>query len=156
MGYPYSFPGGRLPLLVSSTAMPWIQNSMYFIHSWLRYAVFLLGLAAFFYALLGLLKKQPYQKRMWDLASAYTFILYVQIVVGFFLIFATTNRFLDRYLGLHMILSMAAVALAQMTYSTNRRRPREERRYGIHVWGVGLSLVLVLAGLFAIRDSIFG
>lgn len=129
---------------------------MYSIHSWLRYVTFGLGLAAFFYALLGLARRQPYRKRMWDLASAYTFTLYVQIVVGFFLIFATTNRFLDRYLGLHMILSMAAVALAQMTYSTNRRRPREERRYGIHVWGVGLSLVLVLAGLLAIRDSIFG
>ena len=129
---------------------------MYSIHSWLRYAVFLLGLAAFGYALAGLLRKKPYQKRMWDLASSYTFSLYLQIVIGFFLIFATTNRFLDRYLGLHMILSALAVVVAHLTYSTNRRRPREERSYVTHVWGVGLSLALVVAGILAIRTSIFG
>jgi len=129
---------------------------MYSIHSWLRYAVFLLGLAAFGYALWGLVGKRPYQKRMWDLASSYTFSLYLQIIIGFFLIFATTNRFLDRYLGLHMILSTVAVVVAHLTYSTNRRSPREERRYGIHVWGIGLSLVLVLGGILAIRSSIFG
>jgi hypothetical protein len=43
-----------------------------------------------------------------------------------------------------------------MTYSANRRRPRDERSYVTHVWGVGLALVLVLAGLLVIRNSIFG
>jgi hypothetical protein len=93
---------------------------------------------------------------MWDLSSAFTFSLYLQIVLGFVLIFGTTNRFFDRYLGLHMLLSMAAAALAQMTYTANRRRPREERTYSTHVWGVGLSLALVLAGILAIRRSVFG
>ncbi len=129
---------------------------MYNLHSWLRYAVFVLGLAALAYAFWGLIMKQPYRKRMWDLASAFTFSLYLQIVLGFFLIFSTTNRFLDRSLGLHMVFSMVAAVLAQMTYSTNRRRLREERSYGIHVWGVGLALALVLAGILVIRDSIFG
>ena len=129
---------------------------MYSIHSWLRYAVFFLGLAAFLYALWGLVKNRPYQKRMWDLASAFTFSLYVQIVLGFFLIFSTTNRFFDRSLGLQMILSMVAAAVAQMTYSSNRRCPREERRYSIHVWGVGLALALVVSGILVIRSSIFG
>ncbi len=129
---------------------------MYQLHSWLRYAVFFLGLAAFGYALWGLLKKQPYQKRMWDLASAFTFSIYLQIVLGFFLIFSTTNRFLDRSLGIHMVFTMVAAALAQVTYSTNRNRPREERSYGTHVWGVGLALALVVAGILVIRSSIFG
>ena len=129
---------------------------MYSIHSWLGFPVFLLGIAAFGYALAGLLGKKPYQKRMWDLAGSYTFSLYLQIVIGFFTIFATTNRFLDRYLGLHMILSAAAAVIAHLTYSTNRRRPREERSYTTHVWGVGLSLVLVVAGILAIRTSVFG
>lgn len=129
---------------------------MYTIHSWLRYAVFILGLAAFGYALWGALKKQPYRKRMWDLAVAYTFSLYLQIILGFFLIFSTTNRFFDRSLGVHMVLSMIAAASAQMTYSTNRRRSREERDYRIHVWGVGLSMVLVVAGILVIRESVFG
>ena len=91
-----------------------------------------------------------------DLASAFTFSLYLQIVLGFFLIFSTTNRFFDRSLGIHMVLSMVAAALAQMTYSTNRRRTREERSYLIHVWGAGLAMALVVAGILVIRDSIFG
>ena len=126
---------------------------MYGIHSWLRYAVFLTGLAAFGYALWGMLGKRPYQKLMWDLASAFAVSLYVQVVLGFLLIF--TYRFFSGTLGLHMVLSMVAAALAQMSYSTNRRRPREEREYGIHVIGVGLAMALVVAGILVIRNSVF-
>ena len=122
---------------------------MYSLHSWLRYAVFALGVAAFLYALWGLLKQRPYQKLMWDLASWFTLSLYLQIVIGFFLIFGTTNRFFDRTLWIHMVLSMVAAAVAQLTYSANRRRLREERTYAIHVWGVGLAMALVLAGILA-------
>ena len=127
---------------------------MYGIHSWLRYAVFLTGLAAFGYALWGMLGKRPYQNLMWDLASAFTVSLYVQVVLGFLLIF--TYRFFSGTLGLHMVLSMVAAALAQMSYSANRRRPREEREYGIHVIGVGLAMALVVAGILVIRNSVFG
>jgi len=126
---------------------------VYGIHSWLRYAVFLTGLAAFGYALWGMLGKRPYQKLMWDLASAFAVSLYVQVVLGFLLIF--TYRFFSGTLGLHMVLSMVAAALAQMSYSTNRRRPREEREYGIHVIGVGLAMALVVAGILVIRNSVF-
>lgn len=127
---------------------------MYPLHSWLRYAVFLVGLAAFGYSLWGLVGKRPYEKLMWDLAAAYTVSLYVQVVLGFLLIF--TYRFFSGPLGLHMVLTMVAAALAQMTYSANRRRAREERDYGIHVLGVGVSMVLVVAGILVIRNSLFG
>ncbi|MFC1791591.1 hypothetical protein ACFL0I_03900 [Gemmatimonadota bacterium] len=127
---------------------------MYALHSWLRYAVFLLGLSAFGFALWGVVKKRPYQKLMWDLASGFTVSLYVQIVLGFLLIF--TYRFFSGPLGLHMVLTMVAAALAQLTYSANRRRPREERKYLVHVWGVGVALALVVAGILVIRNSIFG
>ena len=126
---------------------------MYSLHSWLRYAVFILGLVTFGYALWGLATKHPYTKRMWDLASAFTVSLYVQIVIGFLLIF--TYRFFNRSLGLHMVLTMVAAALAQLTYSANRRRPREMRKYGTHVWGIGLALLLVVVGILVIRPSIF-
>ena len=126
---------------------------MYSLHSWLRYAVFLTGLAAFGYALWGTMGKRPYQKLMWDLASAFAVSLYVQVVLGFLLIF--TYRFFSGTLGLHMVLSMVAAALAQMSYSANRRRPREERKYGIHLIGVGFALALVVAGILVIRNSVF-
>jgi|ABPT01.1.fsa_nt_gi hypothetical protein len=126
---------------------------MYDLHSWLRYAVYVLGVATFGYALWGMVGRRPYRKLMWDLASAFTVSLYLQIVLGFLLIF--TYRFFSGPLGLHMVLSMAAAALAQMTYSANRRRPREERTYAIHVWGAGVALVLVVAGVLTLRGSPF-
>ena len=129
---------------------------MYNLHSWLRYPVFLLGLAALGYAVWGILRKRPYEKLMWDLSSWVTLSLYLQIVIGFFVVFGATSRSFDRFLGLHMVLTMIAAGVSQMTYSANRRRPREERSYVIHVWGVGMALVLVLAGLLVIRNSIFG
>jgi len=121
------------------------------LHSWLRFPVYILGLAAFGYALWGLLRKRPYRKLMWDLASAFTISLYVQIVLGFLMIF--TSRYFSGPLGTHMVFSMAAAVLAQLTYSANRRRPREERDYSLHVWGVGLALVLLVAGILVMHDS---
>jgi hypothetical protein len=126
---------------------------MYALHSWLRYAVFALGLIGFGYALLGALTKRPYQKLMWDLASAFSVVLYVQIVLGFLMIF--TYRFFSGPLGVHMVLTMVAAAVAQLTYSENRRRPREERSYGLHVWGFGIAMALVLGSILVIRTSIF-
>ena len=127
---------------------------MYALHSWLRYAVFALGIMGFAVAVLGVLKKRPYQKLMWDMASAFTVSLYVQIVLGFLLIFS--YRFFSGPLGLHMVLSMFAAAVAQLTYSENRRRPREERSYGLHVWGFGVAMALVFGGILVIRNSVFG
>ena len=126
---------------------------LYILHSWLRYPVFLIALASFGYALWGVMANRPYQKLMWDLAGLFAMGLYVQIFSGFLLIFS--SRFFSGPLGIHMVLSMAAAALAQITYSANRRRAREERSYIIHVWGIGLSSALVVAGLLAIRSSLF-
>jgi len=121
------------------------------LHSWLRFPVYLLGLAALAYALWGSLRKRPYRKRMWDLASAFTASLYLQIVVGFLMIF--TSRYFSGPLGVHMVCSMAAAAVAQLTYSANRRRAREERDYRLHVLGLGLALALVLVGILVMHDA---
>ena len=129
---------------------------MYALHSWLRYVVFLLGLSALGFALWGVIRKRPYQKMMWTLSSYFTVGLYVQVVLGFLLIFSTTNRSFDRSMGLHMVFSMVAAVVAQTTYSANRRRAREERRYSIHVWGVGISLALVAAAILVIGRPIIG
>ena len=129
---------------------------MYTIHSWLRYPILVLGLLGLAFAIWGMLTRKAYEKRMWDLAFAFTLSLYLEIVVGFLLIFSTTNRFFDRTLGLHMVMTMVAVAVSQMTYSANRRRPREKRQYAIHVWGIGLALALVVTSILVIRDSVFG
>ncbi len=126
---------------------------MYTFHSWLRYAVFVVGLATLAYALWGWLGRRPYRKRMWDLASAFAVVLFLEVLSGFLLVF--TYRFFSGPLGLHMVLTMAAAAVAQLTYSANRRRPREERRYETHVWGAGLALALVAAGILMIRSSLF-
>lgn len=126
---------------------------MYTLHSWLRYVVFVVGLSTFGYSLRGWLGRRPYCKRMWDLASAFAVLLFAEVLSGFLLVF--TNRYFSGPLGLHMAFSMAAAAVAQLTYSTNRRRPRDERRYETHVWGSALALALVVAGILIIRSSPF-
>ena len=88
---------------------------MYSLHSWLRYAVFVLGLAALGYAVWGWARNRPYEKRMWDLASAFAVSLHVQIVLGFLLIF--TYRFFSGPLGIHIALSMVAAAVAKVRHA---------------------------------------
>jgi heme A synthase len=124
------------------------------LHSLLRFPIYMIGLAAFGYALWGLLRKRPYEKLMWDLAGAFAISLYVQIVVGFLMIF--TSRYFSGPLGIHMVLSMVAAALAQLTYSANRRRAREDRDFRLHVWGIGVALVLLVAGIAVMHESASG
>ena len=46
----------------------------YFLHSWLRWAVFAAGLVAILYPLYGLVRRRPYARVMWTIAGLFAAI----------------------------------------------------------------------------------
>jgi Co/Zn/Cd efflux system component len=128
----------------------------YYIHSWLRWVVFAVGLVAVLYPLHGLVRRRPYARVMWTIAGLFAATLHIQVLSGFFLIFSGRWGLLGENIGLHMILSIPAAVIAQSVYSMMRRRPREERSYAHHLVGALVAMILVLLGIWMVEPSIIG
>jgi len=122
-------------------------------HSGLRYLVLLLGLVVAGYAAYGLITKRPYDKRMRILATAFTGVLDLQVVVGLAYLF--TSTFYPQLAG-HLTMMVLAVAITHVVSAVQRRRPLEQRTYGPHVVGTLVVLAIVSFGIMAIGRPIVG
>ena len=128
----------------------------YFLHSWLCWVVFAVGLIAILYPLDGLVRRRPYARVMWTIAGAFAATLHIQVLSGFFLIFSGRWGLLGENIGWHMLLSIPAAVIAQTAYSMMRRRAREERSYVHHFVGALVAMILVLLGTWMVEPSIVG
>jgi hypothetical protein len=123
-------------------------------HSGARYLVLLLGVVVLAYAAYGMATKRPYDKVMRILASSFTAALDLTVVLGLLVIFFT-GTFYPQLAG-HIVMMVAAVAVAHIVSVVVRRRPLEQRTYAPHVVSVIIVLALVLFGIMAIGRSIVG
>ena len=117
------------------------------LHSALRYALLLLGVAAIGYALYGTATKRPFDEIMRRLGGWFAMVLHLNILVGVALLF--TGQFYPQ-LGGHVLMMVFAAVVAQIVPSVMRRRPEEERSYMPYVVSTVVALGLVWAGLLAI------
>jgi hypothetical protein len=122
-------------------------------HSGARYLVLLLGVVVLGYAAYGMATKRPYDKVMRILASSFTAALDLTVVLGLLVIF--TGTFYPQLAG-HIVMMVAAVAVAHIVSVVVRRRPLEQRTYAPHVVSVIIVLALVSFGIMAIGRSIVG
>jgi len=120
-------------------------------HSGLRYLVLLAGALLVLYALAGLLGRREYSTRVARLATVFTGLLHLQVLTGIAVLF--TRPFYTAIIG-HLFLMLAAAAVAQLTGSVVKRRPRERRSYGPHLAGAVVALGLVAAGVMAIGRGV--
>ena len=120
-------------------------------HSYLRYAVLVLGLAVAIHAAYGLLAKRPYSKTMDQVAMAFAGTLHLQLLLGIALLF--TGRFQPALMG-HIVMMLLAAGTAQTIFSVMRRRPEEERTYLPYLFGSVITLLLIVLGITAIGRSI--
>lgn len=119
-------------------------------HAGIRYLVLIAGIAAIVYAARGLLRKRPYDQNMRALASAFTGLIYLQILLGVGALF--TGQFYPA-LGGHVLLMAFAAVAAQLVPSVMRRRPLASRSYGPHVLGTAIALALIVAGILAVPGA---
>ncbi len=129
------------------------MRGLYYAHSGIRYLVIAFGLFALLYAVLGLVRRRPYDRSMKALAAAFAGTTHLQILVGLALLLS--GRF-GPSMGMHFVLMVFAAAAAQIPSSVMRRRPPEERSYGPHVVLTLLALALIAFGIVVLGRSPLG
>lgn len=125
----------------------------FYAHSGIRYLVLLLGLLVVLYAAWGLISGRPYDSRMRGLASGFSGLVHLQLVLGFAVAF--TDRFYPALIG-HIFLAFLAAAVAQITSTVVRRRPADRQTYAPHLVGGLLALVFLIGAIAAIGRPIMG
>ena len=120
-------------------------------HSGLRYLVLVAGLFVVLYALVGFFGKREYSVAMRRLATVFTGLLHLQVLIGLATLFS--RPFYTQLIG-HLFLMLLAVGVAQITTGVMKRRPAEQRSYGPHLVGGLVALALVAAGVMAIGRGV--
>lgn len=122
-------------------------------HSGLRYLVLLTGVACIAYAIYGLAKGRPYDKRMRILAAAFVGSIDLTVLAGVAAILA--GSFYPG-LGGHVAMMILATAVVHIVSAVTKRRPPEERTYAPHVVGTAIALALVVMGTLALGRPVVG
>lgn len=120
-------------------------------HSGLRYLVLLAGAALAVWSLVGLSGGRPVERTSRILASVFTGVLDLQVVVGLVLILVRPFRM--ALMG-HVAMMVLAAGLAHGTAVANRKRAEEEKSHVLGlVGGVG-ALLLIIGGILAIQRPV--
>ena len=125
---------------------------LYATHSGIRFLVLLAGFVVILYGVWGMVGKRPYEPLMGRLASAFTGLLDLQILIGVGVLF--TRPFGSQLIG-HLMMMVLAAVVAHGTTMVVRKRPDEEKTYAPHVVGALLALGLVAGGIMAIGRGVF-
>ena len=125
---------------------------LYAAHSGIRFLVLLLGLVVILYGLWGLASKRPYEPLIGRLASAFTGLIDLQILIGIGVLI--TRPFSSQLIG-HLLMMVLAAVVAHGTTSVVRKRPEDQKTFGPHVVGAALALALVAGGIMAIGRGVF-
>ena len=97
-------------------------------HSGLRYLILLLGVIIAVYALIGLPRKQPVDKAGMTMLRVFTILLDIQMVLG--LLTLISGRWFGALVG-HLIMMIAAIAVAHLGLVRLKRMEAEHRGYGL-------------------------
>lgn len=125
------------------------MRMLFYAHSGLRYLVLLMGLIAVAYFASGLATKRPVGKPVRILGSSFVGLLDLQVLLGIVLLGAGWP-FYPALWG-HLVMMLAAAALAHVMMVKNRRRL--DPGYLLPLIGVGGALLLILAGILAISRN---
>ena len=116
-------------------------------HSGWRYVVLLAAVIALALPLIGL-RSATLSNGALRALRVFTVVLDVQLLLGIVLLFV--RPFFAQLIG-HIVMMVAAVALAHLLAVTIRKRPPERRTPALAATGVGISLLLMVAGILAIE-----
>ncbi len=123
------------------------MNTVFAAHSGLRFLILLAGVVAL---VICLTQKPPFSKAARISCAAYLGLMHLQVVMG--LAMVAMGTWYPKLIG-HLVLMLVAAIGAQVLVSRNRRSAVPG--YRLPLIAVGGSLLLILAGIMAIRSSPF-
>ena len=128
------------------------MNFLYQAHSGLRYLVLLaavVAIVALAYALATGRSVRAAQR----LATAFTALLDLQIVIGIALVFG--GLFPDAAVG-HLVMMVLALVATHGASVMGKRASSERREMTIRLVGIVLALLLIAGGIMALGRSVLG
>jgi hypothetical protein len=128
-----------------------MYNIAFNAHSGLRYLVLLLATLCTLYAVIGLFRKQPVDKTGLVLMRVFTSVIDVQFLLG--VVTLISGRFFGALIG-HIVMMIAAVAVAHIGAVRLKKAPLERRGYGLMLAASLIPLALMIAGILAIQRAL--
>lgn len=120
-------------------------------HSGLRYLVLLLAVLTALVALAGFIRKQPASNAGLTLLRVFTIVLDIQVLLG--IVILVTRTFYPQLMG-HLVMMIAAVAVAHLGAIRLKRVAPEARGSGQLLAASLIPLLLIIAGILAIQRPI--
>jgi heme A synthase len=124
--------------------------ALYQLHSGLRYLVLLAGVVALAYCAFGLAARRPPGRATRALGATFVGLLDLQILVGVALVLS--GRWSPVVVG-HLVMMLLASINAHGLLVISRRSARPG--FGLPIAAVGVSLALIIGGIFAIGRGPF-
>jgi hypothetical protein len=124
-------------------------------HSGLRYLVLLLGVLAALYALVGMMRKRPVDNAGMTLLRVWTVLLDIQFLLGVLTLIALImeGRFTGQLIG-HLVLMVAAIAVAHLGAIKLKKADPATRSYGAMLATSLIPLLVIIGGILAIGRPI--
>ena len=119
-------------------------------HSGVRFLVLLAGVVALAYFAFGLATRRPVGRAVRVFGSVFVGLLDLQILLGAALLIS--RSWYPALIG-HLVMMVLAAIAAHVLLAINRRRARPG--FALPLIGVGIALVLILGGIYAIRPNPF-
>ena len=120
-------------------------------HSGWRYLVLLVGVLTALYALVGMMRKTPVDKTALTLVRVFGGVLDVQLLLG--IVTLISGRFFGQLIG-HLVLMIAALAVAHLGAVRLKKAEPAQRRYGLVLATALIPLALIIGGILAIQRAI--
>jgi hypothetical protein len=120
-------------------------------HSGLRYVVLLLGVLTALYAVAGMVRKTTVDKAGLTLHRTFTVLLDVQMLLG--ILTLLSGRLFSQLIG-HIVLMIAAIAVAHLGLVRLKKADPAQRSYGMLLASSAIPLALIIAGILAIQRAI--
>jgi hypothetical protein len=120
-------------------------------HSGLRYLILLMAVLTALVALIGMAQKKPVSTAGLAMLRVFVVLLDIQVLLG--VLTLLTGRFYAQLIG-HLVMMIAAVAVAHLASARLRKAPAEGRGHGKLLAGALIPLALIIAGILAIQRAI--
>ncbi|HEY8309337.1 MAG TPA: hypothetical protein VIG47_02215 [Gemmatimonadaceae bacterium] len=128
------------------------MNVLFFAHSWLRYLVLLVAFAALIALAYSVATGRSVSSAR-ILANSFAGVLDLQILLGVGLVMG--GIFPDAVTG-HLMLMVLAAIVTHASFIIGQQSSSDRRELGIRLGGITLALILIVAGIMAIGQSILG
>jgi hypothetical protein len=129
-----------------------MANMLFYAHSGLRFLVMVAAVIAAAVMLWKWSSGRPYDRQSRAAVTVFIIVLNLQFLLGLANLF--TRPWYGGLIG-HIVMMFVAVGAAQAITGYGRKQADARRAHMISFIGVALALLLILAGIMAIRPSPF-